>query len=216
MAGNEPEQTDTRTRILQEAEKLFAEKGFDSTGIEEIAVAVGISKSVIYYHFKNKEDILQTMITTLTGEIEKFMVKNVREYFEQPVEIPERSQLSHNMFHQIFAFLRHRRNIIKIVLMESLKESKEEPFLFQFLNTNFAIRKKLLEGKHDVSLLEKEKENFLLESFFMGFMPAICFIIMADKWSNYYQTDKDETEDKFINLLNEFSTHFAKRYFTPE
>ena len=52
----------TKQRILKEAEKLFAVKGFEGTGIEEIARKAGIRKSVIYYHFKNKEQILRTML----------------------------------------------------------------------------------------------------------------------------------------------------------
>ncbi len=58
----EEEGRTTKERILDEAEKLFAVKGFEGTGIEEIAKRVRIRKSVIYYHFKNKEEILQTML----------------------------------------------------------------------------------------------------------------------------------------------------------
>jgi DNA-binding transcriptional regulator YbjK len=44
-------------RILDAAEKLFADKGFDATGTTEIAGTADITKSLIYYYFKNKEAI---------------------------------------------------------------------------------------------------------------------------------------------------------------
>ena len=49
----------TRQKILQEAEDLFSEKGFNGTSIDMIAKAAGINKGLIYYHFKNKHDILK-------------------------------------------------------------------------------------------------------------------------------------------------------------
>ena len=45
----------TRERILQVAEELFAQQGFAATSISEIAVQVGISSPGIYKHFSNNK-----------------------------------------------------------------------------------------------------------------------------------------------------------------
>jgi AcrR family transcriptional regulator len=50
--------TDKRTHIIETAIKLFAEKGFHSTSIQEIADAVGIAKGSMYLYFKSKDDLL--------------------------------------------------------------------------------------------------------------------------------------------------------------
>ena len=47
----------TRDRILEEALRLFSEKGYDGTSVESIAEAVGIKAPSLYKHFKGKEDI---------------------------------------------------------------------------------------------------------------------------------------------------------------
>ena len=52
----------TKDRILDEALTLFAENGYDGTGVEQIAEAVGIKAPSLYKHFKGKEDILNSII----------------------------------------------------------------------------------------------------------------------------------------------------------
>ncbi len=50
--------TPTRTRILQEAAKLFTEKGYEATSVQDLAQALGLSKAALYHHFRSKEEIL--------------------------------------------------------------------------------------------------------------------------------------------------------------
>jgi AcrR family transcriptional regulator len=48
----------TRVRILETAQRLFAERGYDATSLREIAEAVGITKAAVYYHYPAKEHLL--------------------------------------------------------------------------------------------------------------------------------------------------------------
>lgn len=47
-----------RQRILQAATALFAEQGFHGTSVDAIAAALGVTKPFIYYHYKDKAEIL--------------------------------------------------------------------------------------------------------------------------------------------------------------
>lgn len=58
-----------RSEILDAAEKLFSEKGFDGTSTNDILDEVGIARGTLYYHFKAKEDILDAMIDRITGRL---------------------------------------------------------------------------------------------------------------------------------------------------
>ena len=42
--------------------KLFAEKGYDATSIEEITATVGVAKGTLYYHFSSKEEIFEFLV----------------------------------------------------------------------------------------------------------------------------------------------------------
>ena len=56
MARNKyPEET--VRKILDTAERLFIEKGYDKTSLQNIIDATGLSKGAIYHHFTSKEDI---------------------------------------------------------------------------------------------------------------------------------------------------------------
>ncbi len=53
---------DTKNKILSEALRLFAEKGYDAVGVTEIAEAVGIKAPSLYKHYKSKRDIFDSII----------------------------------------------------------------------------------------------------------------------------------------------------------
>ncbi|MGO4567991.1 TetR/AcrR family transcriptional regulator [Rhizobium sp. 2YAF20] len=51
--------------ILIVAAKLFAERGFRAVTIDDIATSLGYTKSVIYYYFKNKNEVLWTLFNRI-------------------------------------------------------------------------------------------------------------------------------------------------------
>ena len=52
----------TKRKIFETSMKLFAEKGYDATSIEEITANVGVAKGTLYYHFSSKEEIFGFLI----------------------------------------------------------------------------------------------------------------------------------------------------------
>ncbi len=53
---------DTRERILGAAAALFREQGFNGTGMQELARAVGLTKSALYHHFPSKHALLSEIV----------------------------------------------------------------------------------------------------------------------------------------------------------
>lgn len=52
-----PKEKDTKQRILEVANRLFAERGFSGTSIREIAKEAEVNLSAVNYHFTNKETL---------------------------------------------------------------------------------------------------------------------------------------------------------------
>lgn len=52
----------TKLQILNVARGLFAKNGYDAVSIRDIGHIVGIRESSIYYHFKNKQEIFNSLI----------------------------------------------------------------------------------------------------------------------------------------------------------
>ena len=57
----------TKEKILKVSLKLFATKGYKATTVRDIAGAMGVKQSALYNHFKNKDEILETLISNLTS-----------------------------------------------------------------------------------------------------------------------------------------------------
>ena len=52
----------TKRKIFETSMKLFAQKGYDATSIEEITAMVGVAKGTLYYHFSSKEEIFDFLV----------------------------------------------------------------------------------------------------------------------------------------------------------
>ena len=52
----------TKQRIVETADQLFYQQGFELTSFAHIADALGISRGNFYHHFKTKDDILEAVI----------------------------------------------------------------------------------------------------------------------------------------------------------
>src|SRR2546426_280095 len=61
----------TQKAIVAAAAKLFARDGFGATSLDDIAAVLGATKGALYYHVKNKEEILRLIyLTVLTASEE--------------------------------------------------------------------------------------------------------------------------------------------------
>lgn len=59
----------SRENLLKTAIDLFYQKGFADTSIREIGAKAGVSNSLLYHYFKNKEDILFEICDTAAKEL---------------------------------------------------------------------------------------------------------------------------------------------------
>ena len=53
---------ETRAGILDAAERLFAERGFDATPTSAIAEAAGVPKGLLFYYFATKSQLLRALV----------------------------------------------------------------------------------------------------------------------------------------------------------
>lgn len=52
----------TKRKIFETSMKLFAEKGYEATSVEDITATVGVAKGTLYYHFSSKEEIFNFLV----------------------------------------------------------------------------------------------------------------------------------------------------------
>ena len=59
----DPTSADTKTRILDAAEWLFMEHGFEATSLRSLTAAAGVNLAAVNYHFGSKEELFQAVLT---------------------------------------------------------------------------------------------------------------------------------------------------------
>ncbi|WP_085899634.1 TetR/AcrR family transcriptional regulator [Kiloniella majae] len=65
----------TRDHIVEAADLLFYQQGFEHTSFSDISDAVQISRGNFYYHFKSKDDILEAVISARMDKTRKMLTQ---------------------------------------------------------------------------------------------------------------------------------------------
>ena len=90
-----------RLEIMNAAMQLFMEKGYTNTTTQDIVDKVNISRGLLYYHFKNKEDILYCLVAQYSEKLlkdiyqitfskDKSAIEKVRGFIEATIISSER------------------------------------------------------------------------------------------------------------------------------
>ncbi len=65
----------TKTRILDTAEQLFAEKGYAATSIRNITTEAGVNLASVNYHFGSKETLLHQVFARRIGPVNEVRIR---------------------------------------------------------------------------------------------------------------------------------------------
>ena len=216
----------TKKAILDSANKLFSENGFDGTSVNDIAKHAKVNKPLIYYHFGSKDELLDYVLKDIISSaeevtinilkeeksklIEKGKVKVNKDKFEVLNMTEEEVIESMNYtLTRIVDFYLDRRDIIKVLVVESLKKNERSDIMFKILN--------VLNSDKVTDEMKKQDAEFifdteaLAERFFIGFMPIITFAIYYDEWTNYYKMSREDLKKIFLDrYLKNVGSAFLK------
>ena len=129
MARNKhPEET--INRILDVAFRLFMEKGYDHTSIQDIIDHLGgLSKGAIYHHFKSKEDILiAVMVRSSAGSNHMFLLvqdrsdlngrEKLKTIFKESVSLPVQNDIF-----TVAPDFNHNPRFLSMLLHDTIEEA---------------------------------------------------------------------------------------------
>lgn len=121
-----------KEKILQAALDLFAKHGYAETSIAKITKVAGVSKSLTYTHFENKEALLKAVIEYSLGNITKEMLH------VQTINLPD-------FLSVYFQLLRSKKDVIRLCTIliihpetpEAVKEllDQQQAGIIQLLET---------------------------------------------------------------------------------
>lgn len=78
--------SDKQIQIIQTAEVLFAERGFDGTSVRDIADEAGINVAMISYYFGSKEKLMEALFELRVGTIQSRVESLLKNDSLTPIE----------------------------------------------------------------------------------------------------------------------------------
>jgi AcrR family transcriptional regulator len=175
---NELIREERRKSILDVALKLFANKGYESTSIAQIAKEAGISKGLIYTYFESKEALLKSLVLDLSAIEEGFwndiqaedprkMLQNIFEiYFKMLVELKDKLRLITALTFQVEKFdfiqdLASQKMNAYLHLFEDLlnkigiKDAKDEALLLGVIFDGIATQYLVIHSNYPLAAMKK-------------------------------------------------------------
>jgi AcrR family transcriptional regulator len=77
---------DKQIQIIDTAERLFAERGFDGTSVRDIADEAGINIAMISYYFGSKEKLMEALFELRVGSVKMRIESLIKDESMGPVE----------------------------------------------------------------------------------------------------------------------------------
>ena len=164
----------TKEKIIYESLNLFSKKGFDAVSVRDIANAVGIKASSLYNHFKNKQDIIDTIIEKYSQYITKFFEYIKITTLIDNIKINKSSWIYNDQFFKsslaIFKFYLEDEFIVKfrkLLTIEQFNNSKLSTLYNKiFIDDILTFQSKIFEILIDSNILVKKDSYTLALQFY--------------------------------------------------
>ena len=108
----------TRAAILEAAEALFAERGFASTRLEDVAERVGIRRASIVYYFRDKRELYEAVLGSVFGGLFEVL----EEAISGPEPLPLRAEAAVSGW---VDYVGRRPSVARIVLREAADAGRD-------------------------------------------------------------------------------------------
>lgn len=200
----------TKDKILIEALSLFSVSGFSGVSVRDIAKAVGIRESAIYKHYKNKQELFDTIVEVSVGRIDSLQEEliskfnhnvNTKEVF--PISIIQEIYCNIFLFYLTDDVLSKFRRMMTI---EHLKDNElNRKFKDMFIEKTLSYQSEVFR-----KLINEGKVN--------GTNPDIMAIhFYSPIFMLFFRYDsEDDKIDEALNLIKKHIQEFFRLYLKEE
>jgi AcrR family transcriptional regulator len=195
-----------QTQLLDSAELLFSQKGFDGTSVRDIAEAAGINTAMISYYFGSKEKLMEEIFErkslNLLENVEKLLKDDNLDPFQKMyglVDLYIENFLKRKTFHRILLceqIINQNPSIIQMV--EKMKTRNSE-------NVNELIRLGQKKG-----LFKKNIDIPMLTNTLVGTVSYMLINLEFYKKYHHMETLKDEEFERIVK--KKLSVHLRTIY----
>lgn len=185
---------DARKRILQAAAHIFAEKSFEGSRIDQIAEEAHVPKSLIYYHFKSKDQILEVLYEEFIDEYSVLLKVAKEDTHESKAE-----SMSNRLQTVYRDFALRNSDIIRIMFIDSLKKSNLKPIIYKVVEA--MIQAEQSKGGLSETDNAYDVQERRIAEFFTGIIPLYAYLCFSESWVDYFAIDKQRFDEQFLAIM---------------
>jgi AcrR family transcriptional regulator len=195
------EYNEKQTAIINTAEKLFAEKGFDGTSVRDIAQEAGINIAMISYYFGSKEKLMEALFENRTTATRLKI-----EALIQDAEMPHIEKVNTLIDGYVDKFMQ-RQAFHKIMIREQLVDNGSiiSGCIFDVKKRNLDSIKKLIQDGQKAGVFKKNIDVMLMMTTMVG---TVNQMLASQRFYRQMNNMEDMPEAEFQkHIKKKLSTH---------
>lgn len=200
------EYSEKQLQIIDTAEKLFADKGFEGTSVRDIAKDAGVNIAMISYYFGSKEKLLQavfekrsaSLYTQISSLIEKKEITSMQKVYLLVEDYVDRI-MQQPQFHKLMLReeMVNKENPISLLICETKTRNLE------------AIKKLIHEGQKNGEF----RKNIDISMMMTTLIGTIIQLMTTKHFYKKINHLEDMPEEEFIQHIKKKLIHHLKTLF---
>ncbi|MCL5264955.1 MAG: TetR/AcrR family transcriptional regulator [Chloroflexi bacterium] len=176
----------TRQRILEAAEELFGERGYERTGVVDICQRAGVAQGTFYLYFTDKKATLIELVKELSHTLRREIGEAVR-------GIADRAAMERVGFRTFFTFVTRHRNLYRVVRQAEYVDEEIFRWYYRRLAQSYARGLAEAMGGEQIERLDPECLAYCLMG--IGDFLGMRWVL----WEN--QPPPDEIFEDLMNFI---------------
>jgi AcrR family transcriptional regulator len=182
--------TDKQIQIIETAERLFSERGFDGTSVRDIADEAGINVAMISYYFGSKEKLMEALFELRVGTVKMRIESLIKDESLTPLEkvnILIDEHIERNMQKQCF----HK-------IMVGVQVTNKNPAILKAANNiklrNTAVVTELIKEGQKKGVFKKKVDVVLMLNTMIG---TVSQSLISMDYYREFNNQQDLNEEEF-------------------
>ena len=188
---------ETRQKIVEAAENVFCEKGVCNSTIEDIALRAGMTRGAVYWHFRDKHEILCAVLKSVRfpfedvspGQSFEDSCNRIKAAFLETIKMP------------------HALRVAKILLHTSVLTNNQSPVHLRLTSIRLhlkayfeqVLKSAILNGELPKSI--DEEELYVLAVTFRAVLTGLLFELMLELDEKTLASEVDLSLTSFFQLI---------------
>lgn len=162
---------DKKRKVFEAATRLFAQKGFDKTTVDEIAESAQVAKGTVYYYFKGKEEIFLFLVEEGIAILKTRITDALRDNQD------DTRRALQQLFVVQLGFLHEYQDVCRILLADAWGISSRQEKLQELLNDYYLVVGTIIEQGIKEGVLYPQNSEVLCTAIFgMTVVVALHFL----------------------------------------